>query len=277
MTETMELTQAEKEMIAIKREQETLKQKEQELQKQVRIAKYIADKKEYMAIETSFDNAQLQAAMDFEDKLSEIQSGFQCKIDTWEETVTVKEYNDAREYVPVWSDKFTRRRATIVNGAYTIKVAKHITYSSKWSTRGTDNGYKMYLSGPEVDYAYESKALSSCSTVVRKIKECSDGIANKKLQELKQKSAALSAFDKMHALYGDTAVITLETSGELGYNKNWITYEQLTVKFANGITIKYRVYSDGSLGRKDITFPVNTGWEIAEAMSKVEFKTTVNC
>jgi hypothetical protein len=81
----------------------------------------------------------------------------------------------------------------------------------------------------------------------------------------------------MHALYGDTAVITLETSGELGYNKNWITYEQLTVKFANGITIKYRVYSDGSLGRKDITFPVNTGWEIAEAMSKVEFKTTVNC
>ena len=42
MTETMELTQAEKEMIAIKREQEALIKKEKELQKQVSNAKCIA-------------------------------------------------------------------------------------------------------------------------------------------------------------------------------------------------------------------------------------------
>ena len=46
----MELTQAEKEMIAIKREQEALIKKERELQKQVSNAKCIADKKEYMVI-----------------------------------------------------------------------------------------------------------------------------------------------------------------------------------------------------------------------------------
>ena len=46
----MELTQAEKEMIAIKREQEALLKKERELQKQVSNAKCIADKKEYMVI-----------------------------------------------------------------------------------------------------------------------------------------------------------------------------------------------------------------------------------
>jgi hypothetical protein len=275
MTETMELTQAEKEMIAIKREQEALVKKEQELQNQVRIAKYIADKKEYMAIETSFDNAQLQAAMDFEDKLSEIQSGFQCKIDTWEETVTVKEYNDAREYVPVWSDKFTRRRATIVNGAYTIKVAKHITYSSKWSSRGTDNGFKMYLSGPKVDYAYESKALSSCATVIRKINECIEQIQSENLLKQTQLSAVQTTVEKMCAMYPD-AMVTSEKSGE-SWKGRWEEYHMVTIKFANGITIKYRVFSDGSLGRKDITFPVKNGWELMDAMSKVEFKTTVNC
>ena len=270
MTETMELTQAEKEMIAIKREQEALIKKERELQKQVSNAKCIADKKEYMVIETGFDNAQIQAAMDFEDTLSGIQSGFECKIDTWEETVTVKDYNDAKEYVPVWSDKFTRRRATIVYGAHTIKVAKHITYSSKWSSRGTDNGFKMYLSGPKVEYAYVSKALSSCATVIRKINECIEQIQSQNRLKQTQLSAVQTTVEKMCAMYPD-AMVTSEKSGERSWKGRWEEYDMVTINFANGITIMYRVFSDGSLGRKDIIFPVKNGWELMDAMNCIQF------
>ena len=71
-------------------------------------------------------------------------------------------------------------------------------------------------------------------------------------------------------MYPD-AMVTSEKSGERSWKGRWEEYDMVTIKFANGITIKYRVFSDGSLGRKDITFPVKNGWELMDAMNCIQF------
>ena len=49
MTTTLELTPAELEMVALKREQEALAKKEADLKKQAQMEKEVAERKQYMA------------------------------------------------------------------------------------------------------------------------------------------------------------------------------------------------------------------------------------
>ena len=210
------------------------------------------------------DNEQIAAAKDFAQALG---SGFELKIRTWVEEVKINDYVN-EEFVPIWSDNFTRRLATIVCGEYTINVKKHIVYSGSWHSRGTDHGYKMFVSGPGIEYKYESKALTSTKTVKAKIDECIE----KKKRELEYKQKQLSALEttveKMRTLYPD-AIVSSGKDGERSYNGRYETYDAITIKFANGISIKYKVYSDGSLGRKDITFHVKDSWALMDIMNSV--------
>lgn len=264
MTETLNLTPAEMEMVALKREQDALAKKEADLKKQAELEKSIVAKKSYMDKTKIADNEQITAAKNFAQVLG---TGFELKIKTWVEEVNVNDYIDGK-YVPVWTDNFTRRLATIVCGGYTIAVGKHITYSNSWSSRGTDHGYKMYLSGPGIDYKYERKALTSTKTVKTKIDECVEQKKREIEYKQKQLSALESTVEKMKTLYPD-AIVSSGKDGERTYKNTYETYDAITIKFANGISIKYKVYSDGSLGRKDITFNVKDSWSLMEIMNAV--------
>ena len=262
----MELTPAELEMLKIKREQEALAKKEAELKKQTKLEADIKSARERMASRVNEDRNQIKAAQEFAGKMS----GVTVKINTWIEEAAVKQYNEQNERVSVWSDNFTRREAIIVYGDYLIKVEKHITYEHYGFGRSSkDNGYKMFVSGPGIDYKSERKALSNPATAIKKITECIASIKAEKNRKEKQKSAVETTVEKMKTLYPDATVASFIDS-EKNYKNVYESYDAVSIKFANGIKIKYKVYSDGSMGRKDITFPsVNNQWELMNIMNSI--------
>jgi hypothetical protein len=265
MEMTVALTPAELEMIKVKREQDALAKKEAELIKQAQFEKVVSAKRAYMDKQKLYDNEQIQATKDFANSLG---TDYTLKIKTWVEEVYIKEYDENNQYVPVWTDNFTRRSAYIVNGDYTINVTKHITYGSKYFFGGTDNGFKMFVSGPGIEYKYEKKALSNTKTVSAKIDACIEARRYELEYKQKQLTAVEVAVNKMEILYPD-ALVTHTKDSERSYNGKYETYDAVTIKFTNGINIKYKVYADGSLGRKDITFNVKDAWALMDVMNAV--------
>ena len=122
MTETLELTQAEKEMIQVKREQEALAKREEELKKQAGLEKGIAAERSHMAKLQAEDLKQIQAAQEY---AKELGAGYTVKINSRVDVAQVKQYNENNEYVPVWEENFTRKEANIYFGEFIIYVKKH--------------------------------------------------------------------------------------------------------------------------------------------------------
>jgi len=263
MSETMELTQAEKEMIALKREQEALAQKEAVLKKQAQLEKDIARVRSEMDQLKKSDLEQIAAAKEFHKKLG---AGFDLKIHSRVDTKHVKQYNEQNEYVSVWSDNFTRKEAVIIYGEYTIQVRPHVTYGKGAWGRATNHGYKMFVTGPGIDWDSESKALTNVTTVKKKIQTAIESIQAEKARKEKQTNAVTVTVQKMLALYPNAIVSSFKDS-EKNYRGRYESYDAVQIIFENGIKMKYKVYGDGSLGRKDIVFNVKDSWALMELMN----------
>ena len=263
MSETMELTQVEKEMITLKREQELLAKKEAELKRQARLEKDIADVRNEMEKLKKSDLEQIAAAKEFHNKLG---AGFDLKIHSRVDTKHVKQYNEQNEYVSVWSDNVTRKEAVIIYGEYVIRVEPHVTYGKGTWGRATNHGYKMFVKGPGIDYCSERKALTNVTTVKKKIETAIDTIQAEKDRKEKQTNAVTVTVEKMQGLYPNAIVSSFRDS-EKHYKGHYESYDAVQIIFENGIKIKYKVYSDGSLGRKDITFNVKNNWTLMEMMN----------
>ena len=157
----------------------------------------------------------------------------------------------------IWSEKYNKESARIKYGNYTICVEEQIVYSSKWSTRGTSKGYKMYVSGPGIDWKEERRALGRVSTVKEKIKTAVDKIQAAENHKNAQKNALEKTVDRFKSEYPD-AEVTTDRGWEKGYGRNryvGTTYDMVRVKFANGCSIAYRVYADGSVSRVSFNLP----------------------
>ena len=252
MTEVLELTQAEKEMIALKPEQEALVAREKELKRQAQLEKDIASKRQHIRTEQAEAAAQIKATHEFASKLP----GFKVEIQTIPRNVKVTEYVDGN-YITLWSEDYTIDNARLSDGSgYGIKVCMHETWSGRWSSRKVCHGYKMYISGPGIDWKTENRAYKNPKTVLATITAAKDQIAYEKAAKAKQANALTTVSEETKAKYPD-ATVTIGYDYESSYGRagRSIKYDTMTVLFANGISIVYRVYSDGSLARKSINFP----------------------
>jgi len=261
---TLELTPAELEMIKINREKAELAAKEAAAKKQVQLEKDIAGRKELMQKTMKMDADQVKATQDFCNSLG---AGYKLEIATREEKVIVTgDYTNPEDPASdgyrreiVWQDAFNRQSAKIVYKGYSIRVEEQIVYSSKWASRGTSNGFKMYVSGPGLNWKDESRAYTRITTVKAKIKDAIDSIKAEEDYKNKQKGALQLTVDKFQSEYPDAEVST-DKGYERGYGRSYadgITYDKVSIKFANGASIAYRVYADGSLSRVSFNLPAS--------------------
>lgn len=271
MTETLELTQAEKEMIALKREQEALKAREKMLQEQAQLEKDIAVQKNKILADGKEDAAQIAAATEFASKLP----GFTMHLSTREATVKVTKWEDG-DNVTLWSEKYERTHAHFTDGdGYTIRVVEHITWGNGWRARSTNHGYKMYISGPGLDYKIERRAYKNPKTALAAIDDAKKQIAYEKAAKAKQANALTTTVEKLQAKYPD-ATVTTGYDYERSYGRSYslgAKYDTATVAFANGVTMTFRVYPDGSLSRKEIKFPnlVEGNWDLMDVLAGINW------
>ena len=255
------LTPAELEMIALKRKQFELEQQEKALKQKAQLEKDIADKLAYIHKRTLVDQAQVKAAQDY---CKELGAGYTVVITGSTETVRIDgDYtnpvdpsSNGYERVVLWSESFKREAAHITNGSYTVTVAEQVVYGSKWSTRSTSKGYKMYVSGPGIDWKDSNRALSRVTKVKEKIKIASDSIKAEEDLKNRQKNALQATVDKFKSEYPDAEVTTDKgwERGSARYGTGYV-YDMVRIKFVNGVSIAYRVYADGSLGRVSFNLP----------------------
>lgn len=262
-TTDMELTPAELEMIRLKREQLELAKKEEEAKKAIQLEKDIIVKEEYIKKAIAKDLEQINAANTF---ATDLGSDYTVEIQDRDEEVKImgdyiNKENGFDRHV-LWSKQFKRKTATISRsiagvGEYRISVAEQITYSSKWSTRGTSQGYKMYISGPGIEWKQQNRAYARATKVNEVIKAAMDQIDYEKKQAEAKKNAVQTTVDRFTAEYPD-AEVTTDKGWESGYgSRKYIStpYDIVRVKFANGCSISYRVYGDGSLLRLAFNLP----------------------
>jgi len=265
MTQTLELTPAELEMVALIREKEALAKKEAEAKKALELEKEIKAKQDKIAANKKKDQEQIAAArkylLDFDT------TQYSLDIKTWEETAQVtgdyinKENGFDRHIL--WSEVYERQSAIISHkDGQKIKVDEQIVYSSRWRSNGESKGYKMYICGPGIEYKQEVQALSRVKSVMEKIKTANDKIDYARKLELNKKNALQTTVDRFKAEYPDAEVTTdygYETSYDsrgrrINYS-NGNRYDIVRTKFVNGAQIAYKVYADGSLSRVSFNLP----------------------
>ena len=267
MNQTLELTPAEKEMIALKREQAALAAKHDATVKAIQLEKDIKTKQDYILATKKKDQEQVDATrkylLDFDG------TQYSMDIKTWYETSQVTgDYIDKDNGFDrhiEWSEVFGRQSASISHKyGQQIKVEEQIVYSSKWSSRGTSKGYKMYISGVGIEWKQQRQALSKVKSVMEKITAAIDKLDNARKREENKKNALQTTVDRFKAEYPDAEVTTdygyetsYDSSGRRSYSSfsSGERYNLVRTKFVNGAQIAYKVYPDGSLSRVSFNLP----------------------
>lgn len=271
MQNEITLTQSEIEMIQVKREQEALKEREAQLKKAAANEKEILARKAQMKKDLEASKAQVAATKAF---LEEFMGSWKLRIDTENKKYEVKNYLGDFKYEDVWEEYQPLESACIVNDkGYRVSVAEHVTSGDSWGYGQRNLGYKMYLSGPGVEYKYERKALGRVSTLIKKYDEVREQIRREAEMKAKKASAVETTVAKMKELYPDANVVAGTSGKYTDYGRrNWETFDTATITFANGIKIVYRVYPDASLGRIEMYFPkMETAYDMMDVMNSVTF------
>ena len=264
MNQTLELTPAEKEMIALKREQAALAAKHDATVKAIQLEKDIKAKQDYITATKNKDAEQVKAAKNY---LIAFDHQYSLDIKTWKETVQVmgdyiNKDNGFDRHIE-WSEEFERQSASISHKyGQQIKVEEQIVYSSKWSSRGTSKGYKMYISGVGIEWKQQGQALSKVKSVMEKITAAIDKLDNARKREENKKNALQTTVDRFKAEYPDAEVTTdygyessYDSRGRRSNYSNGERYDIVRTKFVNGAQIAYKVYPDGSLSRVSFNLP----------------------
>ena len=264
MNQTLELTPAEKEMIALKREQEVLAAKQASTVKAIQLEKDIKTKQDYITATKTKDAEQVKAAKNY---LIAFDHQYSLDIKTWKETVQVmgdyiNKDNGFDRHIE-WSEEFERQSASISHKyGQQIKVEEQIVYSSKWSSRGTSKGYKMYISGVGIEWKQQGQALSKVKSVMEKITAAIDKLDNARKREENKKNALQTTVDRFKAEYPDAEVTTdygyessYDSRGRRSNYSNGERYNLVQIQFANSARIAYKVYPDGSLSRVSFNLP----------------------
>ena len=277
MSQTLELTAAELALIENARKQEVLAKEAKALQDAARLEKEIIDEEAAIRREQNNNNAQVDAAIEFEKQLKKLNPNYKLVKEEKEVIRQIKggSFNDKeRPILKEFKYIINQVHITLDGTPFKVDVKKHFVYGNSWSTRATDKGYKMQLIGGGF---YNERLLSNPKTLNKKIEDTLLDNKNRADAKIKKADAVEYVFENLSNLYPD-AVITKGTEWQ---RNNWDknggeTIDKVEVKLANGIKIKYRVFSDKSLSRMEITFPVKDSYQLLEVMNGLSFPEVTN-
>lgn len=266
---TIELTPAELELIQVKRQQEELAAQEKAAQKQLAIEKEIARVAESVEGYKRKNAQQVKAAEEF----AQLIPSAEYRVEKVQRNVTITRFGET-------IDTLTYEEKTpymLLNG-YKISITEHIVYN-KWNYRGSSKGYKMYVSGPGIDYKTSNRGYKNAKKVVELIE---DTIEAKKAQELyknKQRNAVETAVANLTEQFPNAKINSGRGCKINPYgtpSNRYTEYDEIVVVLENGIEVKYRVYENGELSRTDLRFPSHSPAELLFQLNEMEFPTENN-
>lgn len=263
---TVNLTPAELEMIQVKRQQEELAAKEKAAQKQLAIENEI--KRAEIQVQGYLKKyiEQAKAAKD----LAASVAGCKVVIETEK-----RKYNVTYGGETVKVIDYTATNVHLTLNSYTIQVREHIVYG-KWNYRGSSRGYKMYVSGPGIDYKASSRGYKNGKKVVELIEETIEQRKAQELQKNKQKNAIETAVANLMEQFP-----TAKVESGRGYKINhyaspsnrYTDYDKIDVTLENGVQVEYRVYANGTLERMSLKFPSHNATELLSQLNEMKFST----
>ena len=282
MTQTLELTAAELELIENKRKQDILAEEAEKLKKEAKIQKESIEIQNSILKEQKEANLQVLAATEYYNSLAKLNPKYKLEVTERELKKEIKDYSGARiiysgtEAIVIKSFDYTIKNAQIIlsDSPFKVDVKKHFVYSG-WAHRSsTDKGYKMELYGGGF---YNERLLSNPKTLNKKIEDKIQSDKDKAEAKLKKASAVETVFNKLTVQYPD-AIITIGTEWlrDTWNKQGGETIDIVGVKLANGIKMKFRVFSDKSISRMEITFPVKDSYQLLEVMNGVTFPEVTN-
>jgi len=261
---TIELTPAELELIQVKRQQEELAAQEAAVQNQLAIEKEIARVKLQVDGYVKQNAQQVKAAGEF---ALQIPSST-LHIDT-------RELSDNASYKGEVVDtiKHQEQVAYLTIGEYEISVKEHVVYS-KHSYRGSSRGYKMYVSGPGIDYKTSNRGYKNTQKLVELIDNTIEEVKAQELYKNKQRNAVEAAVANLTRQL-PKAIITASRGCKINHygtpSNRYTEYDKIEVRLANGITMAYRVWEGGEMERMSIAYPNLDTMELISVLNNIEF------
>jgi hypothetical protein len=268
MTQTLELTTAELALIENARMQEVLNLEAEALRAAARLEKDIIEMEAAIRREQNHNNDQVIATKDYLKALQKLNPNYKLVEKEKEVTREIKggSFNDnERPILKEFKYMITDCHIILDGTPFRIDVKKHFVYGNSWSTRATDKGYKMELFGGGF---YNERLLTNPKTLNKKIEDKIQSDKNKAEAKIKKADAVEYVFEQLSNLYPD-AIITKGTEWlrDTWNKQGGETIDIVGVKLANGIKMKFRVFSDKSLSRMEITFPVKNNYQLLELMN----------
>lgn len=270
-----ELTPAEQQLILLKRQEEELERQKQEVQKTLRTEQATLKGVSKIRELLTADQAQKEAAYAF---LKELGTGWMPQVtntpsshEEFEyETVTRPDGKQGSEKVILFHEDFTRSTTYLTNGNFIIKVKPHYKTEGKYCPKSVYQGYKMFLSGPGVDWKQENKPLKDAKTANKKVQEYIDSQSSARQLIIKREAAVSKTVNDLLGKYPGADVQTYIEWETPKWEKRGSEVDYVKLTLPNGITVKYKVYVDGSLSRRSLEFPRIEG-DLVEILSKIEF------
>jgi len=269
MTQTLELTTAELALIENARKQEVLNLEAEALRAAARLEKDIIDEEAAIRRDQNNNNDQVIATKDYLKELQKLNPNYKLVEEEKEVIRQIKggSFNDKeRPILKEFKYIINQVHITLEGTPFKVEVKKHMVYSG-WRS-STDKGYKMELCGGGF---YNERLLSNPKTLNKKIEDKLESIENKKVAEQKKASSLDTAYDNLVNKYPD-ATITKSTEWERNsYDRkaSGETINIITVTLLNKIKIKFKVYSDGTLGRKEISYPFKTNFDLLDTLNNI--------
>lgn len=250
METNIKLTEAEIKMIEAKRLEDEAAKIKAEAEAIKKVGDAVKSAENNLKYKVNEANALYQATIFFSNELKAISPEVTCE----ETTRTISEtpyYYIGMEKTKLDSISEEVKEASIKYKGYKIHVERHVIYGGKWSSHAKSRDFEMQIGG-----GYGCTYYKKASTVIKKIDEKIEIENNKKLAEQKQKSAAENTFAKYKEKYPE-AEIKLSKSWERSYGKKYGGHEIdiLYIQFKNGVSFEFRIYSDGSISRKNMSLP----------------------
>jgi hypothetical protein len=267
MTLELELTAAELELIENKRKQDSLEQEAEKLKKEARIQKESIEIQNSILKEQKEADLQVAAATEYYNGLVKLDPKYKLEVTEHELKKEIKDYSGT-EAIVIKRFDYTIKNAKIIlsDSNYYITIEKHIVYTGM-RFRGDDKGYKMELKGGGF---YSERKVSNPKTINDKIVNKRQAEINAKIAEQKKASNLDIAYDNFKNKYPDATIIKSSEWERSSYDKHGgESINIITITLPNTISIKYKVYSDGSLGRKEIRYPFKNNFDLLDALNKI--------
>jgi hypothetical protein len=267
MNNTLELTSAELELIENKRKQDALEQEAEKLKKEARIQKESIEIQNSILKEQKEANLQVAAATEYYNVLVKLNPKYKLEVTEYELKKEIKDYSGI-EAIVIKTFNYTISKARIIlsDSNYYITVEKHIVRDNM-SFRGTDKGYKMELKGGGF---YSERKVSNPKTINDKIVNKRQAEINAKIAEQKKASGLDTAYNNLVNKYPLATIIKSSEWERSSYDKHGgESINIITITLPNTISIKYKVYSDGSLGRKEIRYPFKNNFDLLDTLNNI--------